>query len=74
MAPGPPDAGAKVAPGLRTRREMSQDFLRDVATRHTALRDEGLPPSKTLAEQEGVSVATVKHWLRKAREAGIEAS
>jgi hypothetical protein len=62
----------KVAPTLRARREMSEEFLREVLERHAKLREQGLPPTKTLAEQEAVSTATVKHWLRKARETGIE--
>jgi hypothetical protein len=63
--------GEQVAPTLRTRREMSDEFLTDMARRHANLRADGLPPTKTLAEQEAVSVATVKHWLRKARERGL---
>jgi len=64
--------GRKLAPGVRTRRELSQEFLSDVVERHAALRARGLPPTQTLAREEQVSIGTVKHWLRKAREAGSE--
>jgi hypothetical protein len=58
--------------GPRTRRELSEGFLRDVVRRHAEFRERGLSPTLTLARDEGVSPSTVKHWLRKAREAGID--
>lgn len=67
-------SGTKVAPGVRTRRELSPDFLHDVVERHAAHRAHGRPPTQTLAREEQVSTGTVKNWLRKAREAGIEAA
>jgi hypothetical protein len=53
----------------RIRREMSPEFLRDVLRRH--LEHGG--STEALAREEGVGASTVRHWLRKAREAGIEA-
>jgi hypothetical protein len=66
------DNGETVTPPPRTRRELSDEFLADVARRHNEYRTKGLPPTQTLARAERVSDGTVKHWLRKARERGIE--
>jgi hypothetical protein len=63
--------GQEAAPAVRTRRELSPAFLADVVRRHTEYRDAGLPPTQTLAREERVSTGTVKHWLRRARQAGI---
>ena len=60
--------------GVRTRRDASEAFLADVVQRHNAFRAKGLPPTQSLAREERVSPSTVKHWLRKAREAGVEES
>jgi hypothetical protein len=57
---------------VRTRRELSRTFLADVVKRHNAFRAKGLSPTQSLAREERVSPSTVKNWLRKAREAGIE--
>ena len=64
----------EVKPALRTRRELSDEFLRDVLRRHHDYRAEGLPPTQTLARAEGVSDGTVKYWLRKARKLEEESS
>jgi hypothetical protein len=63
--------GRKTAPVVRARRALTAEFLRDVVERHDAFKARGLPPTQTLAREEQVSLGTVKHWLRKAREAGI---
>lgn len=60
----------KTMPMVRTRRELSPEFLRDVLHRHDEYREQGLAPTQTLAREERVSTGTVKHWLRKAR--GLE--
>jgi hypothetical protein len=65
-------AGERAAPKVRTRRELSEGFLRDVVRRHARHRDQGRAPTAALAREEGVSTGTVKHWLRRARELGIE--
>jgi hypothetical protein len=62
MDPEPEDAS-------RVRRELTPEFLRDVLRRH--LEHGG--STEALAREEGVGTSTVRHWLRKAREAGIEA-
>jgi hypothetical protein len=64
---------ARVSAPVRTRRELSPEFLGDIVRRHADYRAQGLPPTATLARAEHVSDGTVKHWLRKAAEAGIEA-
>lgn len=71
---GERDEAARLNVGVRTRRTLSDEFLRDVVARHDEYRAQGLPPTQTLARAERVSDGTVKHWLRKAREAGIETS
>jgi hypothetical protein len=65
--------GARVSAPVRTRRELSPEFLGDIVRRHDDYRKQGLPPTATLARAEHVSDGTVKHWLRKATDAGIEA-
>jgi hypothetical protein len=65
-------AGARLAPGVRGRRELSPSFLRDVVRRHAEYRDQGQSPVAALAREEQVSPRTVQHWLTRAREAGIE--
>lgn len=60
--------GEKVLPRVRSRRELSPEFLRDVQRRHDEYREQGLAPTQTLAREERVSPGTVKHWLRKARD------
>jgi len=58
----------EIPPNGRFRRLDRAD---QVVERHDALRAQGLPPTQTLAREEQVSAGTVKHWLRKAREAGM---
>jgi hypothetical protein len=65
-------SSARLNLGVRTRRTLSDEFLRDVVRRHAEHQAKGRPPTQTLAREERVSPSTVKHWLRKAREAGIE--
>ena len=67
-------AGARLAPGVRNRRELSPSFLRDVVRRHAAYQAQGQPPVASLAREEQVSERTVQHWLTRAHKAGIEAS
>jgi hypothetical protein len=55
----------------RSRRELTPEFLANVARRHRLLAEQGAAPTKALAEEEGVAGSTVKNWLRQAREAGI---
>lgn len=64
--------GGEYRRAVRTRRQLSPEFLADVARRHEDFRSRGLAPTQALAREERVSVSTVKHWLRKAREAGID--
>ena len=66
------NGGDSPARRARTRRELSPEFLRDVARRHDELGAQGLPPTHTLAREHGVSVGAVKNWLRHARDAGVE--
>jgi hypothetical protein len=58
--------------GVRVRRELSPEFLADVVRRRAEFRKRGMQPTQALAREEGVSVSTVKNWMQKAREAGIE--
>ena len=63
--------GKKLGTGprvVRTRREMTPTFLREMAARHAELDEQGLPPTATLAREQGVTTGTVKHWLRRAKE------
>jgi hypothetical protein len=57
---------------VRTRRELSDEFLADVVRRHRQFGARGVAPTEALAREEGVGSSTVRNWLRKAREAGIE--
>jgi hypothetical protein len=58
----------------RTRRVLSDEFLTKIVKRHRELKDEGYSPTETLAREERVGSSTVRMWLAKARERGIEAS
>jgi hypothetical protein len=60
------------APGS-ARRELTADFLADIVRRHRAYSEEGPRPTQRLARDEHVGLSTVKNWLAKAKEAGIEA-
>jgi hypothetical protein len=65
-------ASADAVPaGVRSRRELSPEFLASVVRRHREHRARGEAPTQMLAREERVSPSTVKHWLRKAREAGV---
>lgn len=66
------DAAAARPP--RTRREMTPEFLTEIVRRHNAHRAAGTPATEALAREERVGASTVRHWLRKAREAGVEGS
>jgi hypothetical protein len=57
---------------VRTRRVLSDEFLADVVRRRAGYRAQGVSANRALAREERVSVSTVKNWLAKAREAGIE--
>jgi hypothetical protein len=59
------------APGS-ARRELTDDFLADIVRRHRAYSEEGPSPTQRLAREENVGLSTVKNWLAKAKEAGIE--
>jgi hypothetical protein len=59
---------------VRTRRVLSGEFLADVVRRHASYRAQGISANQALAREERVSVSTVKNWLAKARQAGIEGS
>jgi hypothetical protein len=59
------------APGS-VRRELTDDFLADIVRRHRAYSEEGPSPTQRLAREENVGLSTVKNWLAKAKEAGIE--
>jgi hypothetical protein len=48
------------------------DFLREIERRHAEHRSAGRSPTATLAREEGVAPTTVKHWLRRAKELGME--
>jgi hypothetical protein len=67
-----PEQGEAAARPPRTRREMSPEFLADIVRRHGELRAAGTAPTEALAREEGVGPSTVRHWLRKAREIGVE--
>ncbi len=56
----------------RERRVLSDEFLADVLTRHRAAERRGLQGTATVAREELVGTSTVRNWLRKARERGIE--
>jgi hypothetical protein len=56
----------------RERRKMTREFLEDIARRHAGAAANGVSPTQTIAREERVSTSTVKSWLRKARERGIE--
>jgi hypothetical protein len=68
----PDHAGVARAP--RTRRELTTEFLAEVVRRHGEYRAQGVAPTEALAREEHVGPSTVRHWLRKAREAGIDES
>jgi hypothetical protein len=55
------------------RRELTADFLADIVRRHSAYSEEGPSPTQRVAREEHVGLSTVKNWLAKAKEAGIEA-
>jgi hypothetical protein len=57
---------------VRTRRNLSPEFLADVVRRHRGYGARGVAPTQALAREERVSTSTVKNWMRKAQEAGIE--
>jgi hypothetical protein len=56
----------------RERRVLSDDFLADVVRRHREYERQGMPATAALAREKLVGTSTVRNWLRKAREAGIE--
>ena len=67
--------GEEIAPrAVRRQRDLTDEFLAGVVRRHAAHQANGRPPTQTLAAEEGVTAGAVKNWLRRAREAGIEAS
>ena len=59
---------------VRRKRELTEDFLREVVRRHSEHEAAGRPPTATLAAEEGVTPSAVKGWLRRARERGIKGS
>lgn len=55
-----------------TRRGLSDDFLRLVATAHDSLTAEGEPyPVKTLAEMQHVTISAASRWISAARQRGF---
>jgi hypothetical protein len=56
----------------RERRELSDEFLRDILQRHREHQRHGRQGTAAIAREERVGTSTVRNWLRKAREAGIE--
>ena len=55
-----------VAP--RRRRELTDEFLRDIAERYRGHLDRGMSPALALSREERVSVRTVRNWLKHARD------
>ena len=66
------NGGGVLTRPVRRKRELTDDFLRDVVRRHAAHQAAGDPPTATLAAEEGVTPSAVKGWLRRARERGIK--
>lgn len=52
----------------RERRELTDEFLADIARRYQEHEKGGRPPTQTIAREERVGTSTVKNWVRKARE------
>ena len=55
----------------RERRNLSDEFLRDVVRRHREYERQGTQATAALAREERVGTSTVRNWLRKARDAGV---
>ena len=68
-----PAGGGELRRAPRRHRELTDEFLAEIVRRRAEHEAAGRPPTATLATEEGVSTGAVKNWLRKAREAGIEA-
>jgi hypothetical protein len=57
---------------VQRQRQLTNEFLADIARRHAEHEAGGRPPTASIAAEEGVTVGAVKNWLRKARERGVE--
>lgn len=55
---------------VRTRRELTDGFLRDIAARYQAHLERGDSPTQMIMREERVSRRTVRYWLQRARAAG----
>ena len=56
----------------RERRVLSDEFLADIVARHRAAERQGMRGTATVAREELVGTSTVRNWLARARERGIE--